>query len=337
MDAAGVPFSLNTFFASTSDHLVIRNGGGSSSSGNESLTGSFEGAFVGTGLAGVILGYGIQDSTSSDPNLWNFVTGVAAFSGPRQDAAAPYREGRVSDSTGAFSDFIRSYASTIRPDELTVDNDGRVSAFTAPFAGTGNASRYALGSAQVVDAGFDPETGMVWGRWAGGAATITRGSASQQVGLTDRSLHYIFAGTQSGPVALPLTGTAVYDVIGSTRPTDFNGHVGTMNSAALAANFGSRTVNASVDISIDGRNWTGTANNMPIYREQYFSAYSGAPIPGVPNPTPLLLGCTPNCGAGAAGSFDGFFTGRNGQRAGMIYNLGGNQGAVAFGRRPGGG
>jgi hypothetical protein len=37
----------------------------------------------------------------------------------------------------------------------------------------------------------------------------------------------------------------------------------------------------------------------------------------------------------ATGSFDGFFTGRSGQRAGMMYNLGGNQGAVAFGRRGG--
>ena len=44
---------------------------------------------------------------------------------------------------------------------------------------------------------------------------------------------------------------------------------------------------------------------------------------------------TSSCGAGATGSFDGFFTGRTGQRAGMMYNLGGVQGAVAFGRRGG--
>jgi hypothetical protein len=92
-----------------------------------------------------------------------------------------------------------------------------------------------------------------------------------------------------------------------------------------------------VNISIDGRTWTGLANNMPIYREQYFGAYSGNPIPGVPNPTPLAIGCAPSCGVGATGSFDGFFTGRTGQRAGLLYNLGGNQGAIAFGRRPGGG
>ncbi|HEX7465335.1 MAG TPA: hypothetical protein VF309_01750, partial [Usitatibacter sp.] len=59
------------------------------------------------------------------------------------------------------------------------------------------------------------------------------------------------------------------------------------------------------------------------------------PIQGIPNPTPLVIGCTPSCGAGATGSFDGFFAGRTGGRAGMMYNLGGNQGAIAFGR-PGG-
>ena len=76
---------------------------------------------------------------------------------------------------------------------------------------------------------------------------------------------------------------------------------------------------------------------MPIYRDQYFSAYTGTPIPGLPNPAPLIIGCTPNCGVNATGSFDGFFTGRTGQRAGMVYNLGGNQGVVAFGRPGGGG
>ena len=77
-----------------------------------------------------------------------------------------------------------------------------------------------------------------------------------------------------------------------------------------------------------------SAANMPIYRDQYFSAYSGT-VTGIPNPAPLAIGCSPSCGSGASGSFDGFFTGRTGQRAGMMYNLGGNSGAVAFGRRGG--
>src|SRR6185436_3217653 len=161
--------------------------------------------------------------------------------------------------------------------------------FSAPSATLGLHANYSIGTAQVVQQGFDPATGMVWGRWAGGTATVTRGSQTEQLFLNDRSLHYIFAGTQSGPVALPLTGTAVYDVIGSTRPTDTNSHVGTFNSATLNANFTNRTVDASVNIAIAGQTWNGAAQGMPIYRDQYFSAYSGTPIAGVPNPAPLVV------------------------------------------------
>lgn len=336
MSAQNVPISLNTFFGSTSDRLVITNAAGQTSTGNSNLTGSFEGSFVGTGLGAAIVGYGISDLTATVASHWQFITGVAAFSGPRQSGAAPYREGRISDPAGELPDFIRSYAATNRPEEVAGDAEGRVTAFTAPFARSGGMSRYAIGSGQVVQQGLDPDTGMVWGRWANGFATVTRGTTVTQVGLDNGGLHYIFAGAQSGPVSLPLTGTGVYEVIGSTSPTGPGGAVGTLNSAVLNANFTDRTVNAAVNIGINNQTWTGSASNMPIYRDQYFSAYSGTPIPGVPNPNPLSIACTPNCGTGANGSFDGFFSGRTGHRAGLMYNLGGNSGVVAFGRRGGG-
>ncbi|HET9578626.1 MAG TPA: FecR domain-containing protein [Usitatibacter sp.] len=336
LNADSIPLALNTFFGSTGDRVVITNGSGQSSRTNSNLTGSFEGSLVGIGLSGAVLGYGISDRTASNAAQWQFITGAAAFAGPRQDPAAPYREGRVSDANGLLADFVRSYGTTDRPDEVALDAQGQVTAFSAPYQRLGTHATYSIGTAQVVQSGFDPETGMVWGRWGNGVAQVARAGSTDQVFLNNgASLHYIFAGTQSGPVALPLTGTATYDVIGSTSPTDINGHVGSLNSATLAANFTNRTVDASVNIGINGQTWTGSAANMPIYRDQYFSAYSGTPIAGLPNPNPLTIGCTPNCGQGAAGSFDGFFTGRTGQRAGLMYNLGGNQGAVAFGRRGG--
>ena len=111
--------------------------------------------------------------------------------------------------------------------------------------------------------------------------------------------------------------------------------MGTLNSAGLNVNFTQRRLDANVNFAINGQSWTGSATNVPIYRDQYFSAFAGTPTPGLPNPGALTIGCTPNCGANASGSLDGFFTGRSGQRAGMMYNFGGNQGAVAFGRRGG--
>jgi len=332
MSASNVPLSLNAFSASSGDRLVVTNGAGQSSSTNNALGGSVQGSLVGTGLGGAILGYGLYDRTNSNSDNWSTVTGVAAFTGPSQNGLAPYREGRISDVAGQLGEFIQSYATTDRPDEVILDAQNRVTAFTAPYGNLGSHASYNIGSSQIVESGFDPETGMVWGRWSGGAATVN----GQVVNLANNSLHYIFAGTQSGPVSLPLTGTATYDVIGHTSPTDFNGHVGQFNSASLNANFTARTVDASVNFSINGQTWNGAANGMPIYRDQYFSAYAGTPIQGLPNPNPLVITCSPNCGAGAIGSFDGFFAGRNGNRAGLMYNVGGNQGAVAFGQRPGG-
>jgi hypothetical protein len=329
-----VPFSFNSFFASTNDQLTISNGT-STSRNNAALTGSFEGSFVGNGLAGAVLGYGISDRTSGNTNNWNFISGVAAFQGTRQDASTPYREGRVSDPNNTLTSFVRSYSTTNRPDEVTSDAAGRATAFSAPYQGFGPHANYAIGSAQVVQSGVDAETGLVWGRWGGGTATVSQNGQSFNIQLTQASLHYIFAAPQSGPVALPLSGTASYDVIGSTSPTNSTGAVGTLGTATLDANFTNRTVAANVTIAIANQTWNGSVAAMPIYREQYFSAYSGTPIAGLPNPNPLVISCTPNCGVGANGSFDGFFTGRTGQRAGLMYNLGGNQGAIAFGRRGG--
>lgn len=335
LTAQGVPFALNSFFASTQDRLVVVNGNGASSASNGSLFGDVEGSFVSSNLQGAILGYGFTDQTATNPANHNSVSGVAALTGPPQNGGAAYREGRVSDPAGSLGfGFTQSYATTDRPEEVSSNANGAVSAFAAPFAGLGGHAGYALGTAQVVQSGADPETGLVWGRWSGGNATVTGANGStQSLNLNGQSLHYIFAGTQQGPVSLPLTGSAGYDVLGATSPTDGSGHVGTLGSATLDVNFTNRTAASTVNVSIAGQNWIGTAPGMPIYRDQYFSASTG--IPGIQNLSPLTITCTPGCGSGAIGSFDGFFTGRTGQRAGMIYNLGGVQGAIAFARRGG--
>ena len=334
--ANNVPFSFNTFFASGS-RVVVTNGSGSSAT-NSRLGGSIEGSFVGNTLNGAILGYAIFDQTSTNSANFQRINGVVAFSGPSQNSAAPYRDGLVSDPTGALggASYIRSFATTNSQAEVTVGESGRVSAFTAPFP-TGNEiighRPYAQGTATVIDNGFDPTTGLVWGRWSGGNATV----GGQTASLAQSSLHYIFSPTQSGPVSLPLTGTGVYDVVGSTRPTDLAGRVGVFNSASLNANFSTRTVDTSINITIGGQTWNGSASGVPIYRDQYFSAYAGGPnVAGIPRPAVFNITCTPNCSpTGVSGSLDGFFTGRRGNGAGVMYNMNNNSGAVAFARRGG--
>ncbi|MBL0140730.1 MAG: FecR domain-containing protein [Betaproteobacteria bacterium] len=339
LNAQGVPFALNSFYASTSDRLVVTNGSGQSSASNANLTGSFEGSFVGQQLQGAILGYGIADQTSSSSSNYNVISGVAGFTGPAQPGSSPYRDGLISDPTESLASGVtqvRTYATVNRPAEVVVDAaTGGVTEFAAPYAAYGGHATYARGTATVLQAGTDPETGMVWGRWSGGTATVSSNGQTTNLNLANSSLHYIFSGSQSGPVNLPLTGTASYDIIGSTSPTDRSGHVGTLNTATLNANFTNRTADAVVNVTVNGQTLNGLANSMPIYRDQYFSAYTPSPIPGASTTSQLILTCSPTCGPGSGGSIDGFFAGRSGQRAGMNYNLNGNAGAVAFGRRGG--
>ncbi len=336
LQATNIPFALNSFIAFTGGGgLTVTNGSGQSSASNGGLSGTIDGSFVGSTLNGALVGYGFVDQTGSGSSGFQSVSGIVAFQGPSQNAAAPYRDGLVSDPNGALSgaSYIRSFATTDRPGEVTVGDQGRVTAFTAPYVAGNHLVghvNYAQGTSTIVDNGFDPTTGLVWGRWSGGSATI----GGQGANLASSSLHYIFSPTQNGPVSLPLTGTAVYDVVGSTRPTDGAGHIGTMNSATLAANFSARTVDTSINIGINGQTWNGAATGVPIYRDQYFSAYGGGSIAGVPRPSLLTITCAPNCTpALPTGSLDGFFTGRTGSGAGVMYNLGGNAGAVAFARR----
>ena len=338
LQASNVPFALNSFLAYTGGGgLTVSNGSGQNSASNGRLSGALEGSFVGATLNGALVGYGFVDQTGSSPTSFQSVSGVVAFQGPSQNAAALFRDGLVSDPNAALSgaSYIRSFATTNRPEEVTAGDQGRVTAFAAPYVSGGRLVghlSYAQGSSAIVDNGFDATTGLVWGRWSGGSATI----GGQSANLANSSLHYIFGPTQSGPVSLPLTGTATYDVIGSTRPTDGAGHTGTMNSATLAANFTARTVNSSVNIGINGQTWNGAANNVPIYRDQYFSAYGGGSTAGIPRPSQLVITCAPSCTPTLpTGSLDGFFTGSTGRGAGVIYNLGGNAGVVGFARRGG--
>jgi regulator of RNase E activity RraA len=335
LQATNVPFTLNSFFAIVGYGLTVTNNTtGQNSNSNFRINGSLEGSFVGAALNGAILGYSLQDAST---NAVRNIGGVIAFQGPAQNTSAPYRYGLISDPTSSLarSQYTQTYATINRPDEMQIDAAGRASAFRGPYARSdgsidGN-QRYAQGTSQVVDNGIDATTGISWGRWSGGSATI----GGTDTSLASRSQHYIFSATQTGPTTLPLTGTAVYEVAGATRPTDLQGNVGTFNSATLNANFSARTADATVNVTIANQTWNASASGMPIYRDVTFAANTGrSPGGGLPAPTQLNITCTPNCGAGATGSFDGFFTGTTGQGAGLMYNLNRNiAGAVAFRRR----
>ncbi len=177
------------------------------------------------------------------------------------------------------------------------DAQGRATAFAAPYQTYGGHQAYALGTASVAQSGTDPETGLVWGRWAGGMATVTAGGgrsshspstkvepALRLLGRAERARHRCRS-----------RASATYDLIGRTSPTDSLGHVGTLNNATLAANFTQRTVDLGVNLTIAGQTINGSAAGVPIYREQYFSAFRGTVPPGLPVPQLLNITCQPAC------------------------------------------
>lgn len=148
--------------------------------------------------------------------------------------------------------------------------------------------------------GQDTATGLSWGRWQGGQVThatqylgvdaagnvgmgsyndqgvfVIGSSYSNTVSLGSNSLHWI-AASKNAPDYLPrvLTGSATYNLVGGTSPTDEKGNVGTLNSASLGVNFTTQLASANVNFSIAGNTWGMQSNDMTL-DGRFFNSYTG--------------------------------------------------------------
>ena len=121
------------------------------------------------------------------------------------------------------------------------------------------------------------------------------------------------------------------------RPTDFAGQCRHARlSVTLNANFTNRTVDAGVTVNINNQTWNGTANGVPIYRDQYFFAAAGNRINGIPGPALFNISIahrTARHNSGVAALMDSSLAHR--ARRGMMYNMNGIAGAIAFIKRRG--
>ena len=188
--------------------------------------------------------------------------------------------------------------------------------------------------ATLLEFGHDAATGISWGRYGGGVVAIFDriggGFGPKTADLTAQNWHGIFSPLQTGPTALPTTGTFTYTKVGGTSPTDNLGSAaGTLNAATLVADFAAQTVNAGVNLTVNGQTWAAGANAIPIQNRLYFEA-GKSPSGGNLN---VCVGGT--CGAvtipaasstNTAGRLSGGFTGTSGQGVGMAYSL--NQGGA---------
>ena len=134
--------------------------------------------------------------------------------------------------------------------DLSIDGNNSLTGFN------GEDGAYAIGSAQQRDVGFDPDTGIRWGRWSGGDALI----AGEDVSLQDRSVAWIYGQPFDDAPALPLSGSAEFTLSGNTSPTDTAGNIGFLGAANLTANFSEQTVFSSLSLGIGNSIWDASGS-----------------------------------------------------------------------------
>jgi hypothetical protein len=175
-----------------------------------------------------------------------------------------------------------------------------------------------IGTARNVETGSDAATGLRWGRWTGGTASVG-GSA---LDLRAQSLHWIYA-EASSTARLRTTGTASYSLVGGTNPTDTAGNVGFLGAATLTADFDNQQVTSTLNIGMPSEVWVASgsgsiATGTPLFSGSYavnVNDAAGAPI------------------STGTGVFNGFFTdGALGAGLGYYLSSGGEiiTGAAAF-------
>ncbi len=124
-----------------------------------------------------------------------------------------------------------------------------------------------------------------------------------------------------------LIGTTTYVQAGAVAPFDTAGHVGTLNSATLVADFTSQLVNAALNLTMPvassmAGTYAITANGMAINTVATGQGYGG--FGGNITPTVSCTGTTGTCAAGAAGysaDVGGTFTGNAAASVVVGYNL----------------
>jgi hypothetical protein len=188
-----------------------------------------------------------------------------------------------------------------------------------------------IGTATLLESGYDLATGMRWGRYGNGTIGVNDRISGTSLGTVDatQSLPFVISTLQSGPTVLPTSGTFNYAFVGGTAPVDSNGNVGTAltsANASLTANFTAQTVDATLsNLTVGGNTWGASATGIPI-SSGIFQAEKK--LGGGGN-----LTVTSSLGTNTAGELIGGFTGSTGGGVGMAYSLnhGGNKLATPAG------
>ena len=153
-------------------------------------------------------------------------------------------------------------STTERSDTLTFNAGGSVLQFNS-MRGSGSAAEaatYLSGTAALVDFGRNGSSGIRWGRWTTGTASIATRDGNESVNLQDTSLHWIAGPAFEARPILPASGSINFTLSGGTSPTDTLNHVGALNAGVLSADFTAQKVNLQLSLDVNGYNWFATGS-----------------------------------------------------------------------------
>ena len=206
------------------------------------------------------------------------------------------------------------------PAPCTLNCGPNINGIPAIYAAAGATGVASVGTATLLESGYDLATGIRWGRYGNGTIGVNDRISGASLGTLDvaqQNSHFIMTLNQSGPTVLPITGTFNYSFVGGTSPTDSKGNVGaalTAANASLTANFSAQTVDASLsNLVVGGNTWSASATGIPIVGSVFQAEKK---LGGGGN-----LTVTSSLGANTAGSLAGAFTGATGAGAAMLYSL----------------
>ncbi len=191
---------------------------------------------------------------------------------------------------------------------------------------------FSIGSADTINQGYDPSTGLYWGRWADGVASVTTQTETSDIDLNSSNAHWIYTINTSTPV-LPVSGTAKFNLIANTNPSDNMGNVGTLGTANLSADFTNQTVDADVTLEINQETWDASATDVALNGSS--ASFSG-------DFDSVVITEADGTAIDGSGSLQGFFTGDDSNAvsgAALGYSLEDNvdttvEGVIAFEMAP---
>jgi hypothetical protein len=158
---------------------------------------------------------------------------------------------------------------------------------------------------------------IAWGRWTGPVSSTVTAVPSQTFGPND-GLHYV-VGIPAPIAALGGTGTATFNLIGATSPTDGVNSPGTVTGGQLVANLGpAPTVNLqNFTFAHAGNTYVMNKAGMPITGP--LSPFSGS-LSGFAGGD--FAGSTGTCAStSCSAQVNGHFYGANASHAGFAYKV----------------